>query len=72
MTSPHPTDAYWKTLGLAAPARRALVGAGLSQLAHLSTVTREAVAALHGMGPNALAVLDRELAAAGRSFKRSR
>ena len=39
---------------LAAPARRALAGAGIHMLADLGRVTESDLAALHGMGPNAI------------------
>jgi hypothetical protein len=53
---------------LAAPARRALAGAGLKTLADLGLVTEAKVAALHGMGPNALTRLKAKMAAAGLAF----
>ena len=53
---------------LAAPARRALSGAGYSTLQGLAKAKESDIAALHGIGPNALAVLKRELAAHGLSF----
>jgi hypothetical protein len=48
---------------LAAPARRALMGAGYTRLEHLTEVKESEVMRLHGMGPNAL----RALRAASRS-----
>jgi predicted Fe-Mo cluster-binding NifX family protein len=56
--------------GLAAPARRALARAGYTTLAQLSKAGVAEVAALHGMGPNAIALLRRKLAAAGLAFKK--
>jgi DNA repair protein RadC len=56
--------------GLAAPARRALAGAGYTTLAQLSKAKEEELRALHGMGPNAIAILKRKLAAAGRALKK--
>ena len=41
---------------LAAPARRALEGAGLTTLAKLARKSEADVLALHGMGPNAMRV----------------
>mgnify|MGYP003349309285 FL=1 len=61
-------DGEWKALGLAAPARRALVNGGCTRLEHLVSLCRRDVAALHGMGPNALAKLDEALKAAGLAF----
>lgn len=54
---------------LAAPARRALTGAGLGNLAQLSRRTEAEVADLHGIGPNALATLKAAMKAKGLSFK---
>jgi len=54
--------------GLAAPARRALAGAGVGSLAELARRREADVAALHGMGPNALRLLREKLAAQGLRF----
>jgi predicted Fe-Mo cluster-binding NifX family protein len=53
---------------LAAPARRALVGAGYTHLEQLSQVSESDVLALHGMGPNAMTVLRDALKEHGLSF----
>lgn len=50
-------DGVWRDLDLAAPARRALVNAGILTLADLAKADMNDVARLHGMGPKALAVL---------------
>ncbi|WDI32289.1 hypothetical protein PUV54_03670 [Hyphococcus flavus] len=42
---------------LAAPARRALDRAGLTTLEKLAKLSEPDVAALHGMGPNAMSAL---------------
>ena len=55
--------------GLAAPAQRALAGAGISRLAQLAKLTEAEVKALHGIGPNALAKLGAAMAAKGLGFK---
>ncbi|HEY6123585.1 MAG TPA: hypothetical protein VIV63_02960 [Steroidobacteraceae bacterium] len=54
---------------LAAPARRALEGAGLTTLARLAKKSEAQVSNLHGMGPNAIAKLRASLTKAGLSFK---
>jgi predicted Fe-Mo cluster-binding NifX family protein len=54
---------------LSAPARRALAGAGISRLEQLTRMTDADVAALHGMGPNAIEKLRVALAARGLSFR---
>ena len=55
---------------LAAPARRALAGAGLANLAQLARQKEADVAALHGMGPNAMATLKAAMKAKGLAFRR--
>jgi hypothetical protein len=54
--------------GLAAPARRALAGAGYTRLAQLSKITEAELIQLHGIGPNALKTLRRALADRGLAF----
>ena len=53
---------------LAAPARRALVGAGYLRLEQLTRVSEAEIKKLHGIGPNALVQLRRALDAKGLSF----
>ncbi len=53
---------------LAAPAQRALVGAGITNLSKLSQMTEADVIALHGMGPNAVASLKTAMKASKLSF----
>ena len=55
---------------LAAPAMRALNGAGLTSLAKLSRASEMQVMALHGMGPNAMAAIKAAMKQAGLSFSR--
>jgi hypothetical protein len=50
---------------LGAPATRALVAAGYTQLSRLAGVPEAELARLHGVGPKALARLRRALAEAG-------
>jgi hypothetical protein len=54
---------------LAAPARRALIGAGYNRLEHLTRVTEPDVMKLHGMGANAMQVLRNALRERGLSFR---
>jgi hypothetical protein len=53
---------------LAAPALRALAGAGISRLDQLTAVSEEAIKKLHGMGPKAIEQLRQALEARGLSF----
>jgi hypothetical protein len=55
--------------GLAQPAIRALTCAGYTKLKQLTKVSDADLLKLHGMGPKAMALLKRELAAKGLSFK---
>ena len=52
--------------GVSGPALRALNGAGIRSVADLSRWREADLAALHGMGPRALAILKAALAASGR------
>ena len=61
-------DAEWRGLGLAAPARRALVDAGLTKVTQLSKWRRTAIADLHGMGPNALKKIEIAMSKRGLKF----
>jgi predicted Fe-Mo cluster-binding NifX family protein len=54
---------------LAAPAQRALAGAGLTSLDKLAKAKEVDVAALHGMGPNAMGKLKEALKAKGKAFR---
>lgn len=53
---------------IAAPATRALLGAGYTRLAQLTKVTEDELLALHGMGPKAIRILREALAAEGKEF----
>jgi hypothetical protein len=54
--------------GLSKPARRALAGAGYVRLEQFTEVSEAEVLRLHGMGPKALELIRRALAARGESF----
>ena len=58
--------------GPAKPAQRALAQAGIKSLAQLASKSEAEIAALHGLGPNAIATLKRTLTAIGLSFARGR
>lgn len=53
---------------LAAPARRALAGAGYTSLEALAEVSEGDIAQLHGIGPHALRTLRNALEEHGMSF----
>jgi hypothetical protein len=62
-------DAEWREIGLAAPARRALVDDGLYKLSDLRKVSLDALKDLHGMGPNAIRLLVSAMKKADLSFR---
>ncbi|MCJ0905806.1 helix-hairpin-helix domain-containing protein [Rhodococcus sp. ARC_M6] len=51
-----------------APALRALLGAGYTELPQLASVPEKELAKLHGMGPKALRILGEALAERGLTF----
>lgn len=53
---------------LAAPAWRALAGAGYFRLEQFTTVTEAEILALHGMGPNAIKTLRTAMNKKGLAF----
>ncbi len=63
-------DQVWCELGLAAPARRALIDDGLFKLSDLRKTSLAAVKELHGMGPNAIRILTAEMKKADLSFRK--
>lgn len=50
-------EELWKSLGLAAPARRALITENIKTIAELKKYTFSEIEQLHGIGPNALVIL---------------
>ncbi len=65
-----PPDSEWTKIGLAAPARRALVAAKIYKVSDLKKVTQEELMQLHGMGNSALARLRVIMDAKKISFKK--
>lgn len=54
-------DGEWRDIGLAAPARRALIDDGLYKVTDLRKVSLAALKELHGMGPNAIRIIVAEM-----------
>ncbi len=48
-------DEEWRAIGLAAPARRALIDAKLYKVSDLRKISLEELTSLHGMGKSAIA-----------------
>lgn len=63
-------DSLWREMGLAAPARRALVNAGIIELRQLTKFTSDEIADLHGMGPKAIVILETQMKAKKLSFRK--
>lgn len=63
-------DSEWKSIGLAAPAQRALAGAKLLRVSDLTKRTESSVSQLHGMGPNAMKLLRAAMKSKKVAFKR--
>jgi hypothetical protein len=63
-------DQAWVEIGLAAPARRALIDDGLFKLSDLRKTSLAAIKELHGMGPNAIRILTTEMKKADLSFRK--
>lgn len=62
-------DGEWREIGLAAPARRALVDAGLFKVSDLRKESLADIKELHGMGPNAIRILVSEMKKRDISFR---
>ena len=62
-------DRNWRDLGLAAPARRALVDAKLLKISDLKKISEPELKKLHGMGANAVKVLKVAMKKSKISFK---
>lgn len=63
-------DGEWRDLGLAAPARRALIDNGCYKLSDLRKESLDAIKDLHGMGPNAIRILTTAMKKADLSFRK--
>lgn len=64
--TPQPDAGFPK--GIGAPATRALIAAGYSELSQLAGIPASALKRLHGMGPKALSRLQEALEARGLSL----
>jgi len=62
-------DGNWREIGLAAPARHALIDDGLYKVSDLRKVSLAALKELHGMGPNAIRILVAEMKKQDISFR---
>ena len=62
-------DGAWRELGLASPARRALIDDGYYKLSDLRKTSLDEIKSLHGMGPNAIRILISAMKKADLSFR---
>ena len=62
-------DENWRVIGLAAPARRALIDEGFYQLSDLRKVSLAAIREIQGMGPNSIRILVIEMKKQDLSFR---
>lgn len=62
-------DGEWRSIGLAAPARRALVDAKLYKVSDLRKISLADLESLHGMGKTGIALLKRVMAARKIKFR---
>ena len=62
-------DGAWRELGLAAPARRALIDESYFKLTDLRKAYLVEIKNLHGMGPNAIRILTTAMKKADLSFR---
>jgi hypothetical protein len=63
-------DGAWLEIGLAAPARRALIDEGLYKVSDLRKYSLDAIKDLHGMGPNAIRILITAMKKSDISFRK--
>ena len=63
-------DGTWREIGLATPARRALIDDGLYELSDLRKISLAALKELHGMGPNSIRILVAEMKKADLAFRK--
>jgi hypothetical protein len=57
---------------IGSPATRALASIGITRLSQLTRVSKAELSELHGVGPKALGILEKALAAQGRSFAKAK
>lgn len=65
-----PLEQEWLRIGLAGPARRALVNAKLYKVSDLRKISLDELMALHGMGKSAVARIRQIMDAKKISFKK--
>ena len=62
-------DSYWKSIGLAAPARRGLIDNRILKLEDLKKLTETELKSVHAIGPNAMKTLKHEMKKKGLKLK---
>ncbi|MGC0366177.1 DNA integrity scanning protein DisA with diadenylate cyclase activity [Rhodococcus sp. 27YEA15] len=69
MTDSNAVEALTDLPKTGAPAHRALLAAGYTDLTQLTSVSEKELGALHGIGPKALKILREALAERGLTFR---
>lgn len=64
-------DGYWKSLGIAAPARRGLVDNKIMKLSDVKRWRESDFLKIHAMGPKAAAIIKKEMRSKKIHFKRT-
>lgn len=64
-------DSYWKSLGIAAPARRGLVDNKILKLSDVKRWRESDFLKIHAMGPKAAAIIKKEMRSKKIHFKRT-
>lgn len=62
-------DLYWKSIGLAAPARRGLVDKKLYKLSDLAKLSKSQFQSIHAVGPHAAKIVESEMRRKKLKFK---
>ena len=65
-------DSYWKSIGLASPARRGLIDNKLLKLDDLEKLTKIELKSVHAIGPNAIKTIENEMKKKGLKFRSER
>ena len=55
------SDQYWRSIGLAAPARRGLIDEGFKELKDLARISEREFKKIHAIGPNAHGIITTEM-----------
>lgn len=57
---------------IGSPARRALAAQGITRLSQVTKLSRSELGELHGVGPKAIGIIEKALAAQGKAFAKEK